>query len=77
LSGSDWFAHELAWQFGEPDPQCLLRRISSVQFNQWLAFYCQKNGIKTDSGDDQEVLAAKFKAIASMHSGIERQLDGD
>lgn len=48
-----------------------------MQFNQWLAFYCQKNGIKTDSGDDQEILAAKFKAIASMHSGIERQLDGD
>lgn len=54
----------------------MLARMSSVQFNKWLTFYCQKNGIKTDSGDDQEVLAAKFKAIASMHSEIERQLDG-
>jgi len=74
-----WFAHELAGNFGCPDPQLMLRRMSSAQFHKWYQFWCQMKGIKPVASEGEE-LANKFAALAQFHKSIDaangKGLDG-
>lgn len=47
--------------------------MSSVQFNKWLSFYCQKNGIKTQASSDQHI-ANQFLAAAKAAQAMKSQM---